>query len=63
MLNDTGLEGIYDFNVDMRPELGTDVFTLWQRALNDQLCLRIESRKGNVPVLVVDDASRMPTEN
>ena len=63
MLNETGLEGIYDFNVDMRPELGTDVFTLWQRALNDQLCLRIESRKGNVPVLVVDDASRMPTEN
>jgi uncharacterized protein (TIGR03435 family) len=63
VLNETGLEGIYDFNVDMRPELGTDVFTLWQRALNDQLCLRIESRKGNVPVLVVDDASRMPTEN
>jgi uncharacterized protein (TIGR03435 family) len=63
VLNETGLEGIYDFSVDMRPELGTDIFTLWQRTLQDQLGLRIESRKGSVPVLVVDDAARNPTEN
>jgi uncharacterized protein (TIGR03435 family) len=43
--------------------LGTDMFASWQRALEDQLGLRIESRKGNVAVLVVDEAARIPTEN
>jgi uncharacterized protein (TIGR03435 family) len=59
----TGLPGIFDFTVDIHPELGTDMFTSWQRALQDQLGLRIESRKENVPVLVVDGAARIPTEN
>ena len=63
VLDKTGLQGIYDFSVDMRPELGTDMFTTWQRALHDQLGLRIESRRGDVTVLVVDDAARVPTEN
>jgi uncharacterized protein (TIGR03435 family) len=63
VLDKTGLAGIFDFNVDIRPELGTDGFTSWQRALQDQLGLRIESRKGNVPVVVVDEASKIPTEN
>jgi uncharacterized protein (TIGR03435 family) len=52
VLDKTGLPGIFDFNVDMHPELGTDMFTSWQRALEDQLGLRIESRKDNVTVLV-----------
>jgi uncharacterized protein (TIGR03435 family) len=63
VLDKTGLAGIFDFNVDIHPELGTDMFTSWQRALEDQLGLRIESRKGNVTVLVVDEAARIPTEN
>ena len=63
VLDKTGFAGIFDFNVDIRPELGTDGFTSWQRALQDQLGLRIESRKGNVPVVVVDEASKIPTEN
>jgi uncharacterized protein (TIGR03435 family) len=63
VLNKTGLPGIFDFSVDIHPELGTDMFTSWQRALEDQLGLRIESRKGNVAVLVVDEAARIPTEN
>ena len=63
VLNKTGLPGIFDFGVDIHPELGTDMFTSWQRALEDQLGLRIESRKGNVAVLVVDEAARIPTEN
>jgi uncharacterized protein (TIGR03435 family) len=63
VLDKTGLPGIYDFSVDMHPELGTDGFTLWQRALEDQLGLRLENRKGNVEVLVVDSASKIPTEN
>ena len=63
VLDKTGLPGIFDFNVDIRPELGTDMFASWQRVLQDQLGLRIESRKGNVDVLVVDEAARIPTEN
>ena len=63
VLDKTGLPGIFDFSVDIHPELGTDMFTSWQRALEDQLGLRIESRKGNVAVLVVDEAARTPTEN
>jgi uncharacterized protein (TIGR03435 family) len=63
VLNKTGLPGIFDFSVDIHPELGTDRFTSWRRALEDHLGLRIESRKGNVAVLVVDEAARIPTEN
>jgi uncharacterized protein (TIGR03435 family) len=63
VLDKTGLPGIFDFSVDIHPELGTDMFTSWQRALEDQLGLKIEGRKGNVSVLVVDNAARIPTEN
>jgi uncharacterized protein (TIGR03435 family) len=63
VLDETGLEGIYDFSVDIHPEPGTDSFTAWQRALDEQLGLRIESRKGDVPVRVVDDALKVPNPN
>jgi uncharacterized protein (TIGR03435 family) len=63
VLDKTGLPGIFDFSVDIHPELGTDMFALWQRALEDQLGLRIEGRRGNATVLVVDAAERIPTEN
>ena len=63
VLDKTGLLGTYDFSVDIHPELGTDLFTLWQRVLQDQLGLTLENRKGNVEVLVVDQAEKMPTEN
>lgn len=63
VLDKTGLRGVYEFSVDLRPELGTDAFTAWKRALEEQLGLRIESRKGDVPVVVVDDAAEIPTAN
>jgi uncharacterized protein (TIGR03435 family) len=63
VLDKTALSGIYDFNVDIKPELGTDGFTIWKRVLQDQLGLKLESRRGEVPVVVVDNASRIPTEN
>ena len=63
VLDRTGLQGIFDFTVDIRPELGTDMFTAWERFLEDRLGLRMENRKGNIEVLVVDDAARVPTEN
>jgi len=63
VVDKTALAGIFDFSVDMRPEPGTDMFTAWQRALEDQLGLRIESRKENVDVMIVDGAARMPSAN
>lgn len=63
VLDETGLQGIYEFNADLHPELGTDLFTAWKRVLEDQLGLKIESRKGDVAVVIVDDAARIPTEN
>jgi uncharacterized protein (TIGR03435 family) len=63
VLDKTGLQGIYELSVDLRPELGTDAFTAWKRALGDQLGLKIESRKGDVAVVVVDDAAKIPTVN
>lgn len=63
VLDKTGLQGIYDFSADLRPELQTDIFTAWKRALEDQLGLKIESRMDNVAVVVVEDASKIPTAN
>jgi uncharacterized protein (TIGR03435 family) len=63
VLNKTGLEGTYDFSVDQRPELGTDAFTGWKRVLENQLGLEIESRRAEVPVIVVDAADSAPTAN
>jgi uncharacterized protein (TIGR03435 family) len=63
IVDKTGLPGIFDFSVEMRPELGTDMFSAWQRALRDQLGLDLESRKGYLSILVVESAAKIPTEN
>lgn len=63
VLDKTGLQGVYDISVPMGPELGTDAFTAWKRVLAEQLGLKIESRKDDVSVVVVDDVARMPTGN
>ena len=63
VLDKTGLPEIFDFSIKIQPELGTDMFTLWQRALHEQLGLRLESRKERVQFLVVDYAAKIPTEN
>ena len=63
VLDKTGLQGIYEFSVDVKPELGTDAFTAWKRALEDQLGLKIESRKDDVAVVIVDSAEKIPTGN
>jgi len=63
VVDKTGLRGTFDFSVDIHPELGTDAFTLWQRALQAQLGLSIESRKENLGILVVDSAARTPSPN
>ncbi len=63
VLDKTALSGFYDFYVDIKPELGTDGFTIWKRVLQEQLGLRLDSRRGEVPVVVVDNAARIPTGN
>ena len=63
VLDKTGLAGIYDFSVAIHPELNADGFTVWQRALDEQLGLRLESRKGEVEVRVVDSVARVPSAN
>jgi uncharacterized protein (TIGR03435 family) len=63
VLDKTGLPGIYDIGLDIRPERGADMFTLWQRFLQDKLGLRLESRRSAVDVLVVEDEEKVPTAN
>jgi uncharacterized protein (TIGR03435 family) len=63
VLDMTQLHGTYEFSVDLKPELGTDAFTAWKRALDEQLGLKMEGVKTDVPIVVVDDASKIPTAN
>jgi uncharacterized protein (TIGR03435 family) len=63
VLDKTGLSGLYDIPNSIRPELGADMFQLWQRVLQDQLGLKLESRKSKVEVLVVERAEKMPVAN
>jgi uncharacterized protein (TIGR03435 family) len=63
VVDKTGLDGVYDFDIDLRPELGTDQFTGWQRALREQLGLRLESQNAKIEMLVVTHADRVPVTN
>jgi len=63
VLDKTGLEGIYDIRVDLKPEPGVDSYTLWQRLLQDRLGLKLESRKAKMEVVVIDGAEKTPTSN
>jgi len=63
VVDKTGLSGVYDFNFEMKFDLGVDPLALWQPVLQQQLGLRLESRKSMVDVVVVDSADRNPTAN
>ena len=63
VIDKTGLDGVYDIDIELKPELGTDQFTQWQRALKEQLGLKLESQKAMVEVLVVTGAERVPAAN
>src|SRR5262245_41528213 len=58
----TGLHGIYERNLDTKSEV-MDMFTSWQRFLQENCGLKLESRKSQVPVLVVEKAERIPVSN
>jgi uncharacterized protein (TIGR03435 family) len=70
----TGLEGFYEIHLEWTPETlavpgaaegaagaqsGPSVYT----ALQEQLGLKLESRKGPLDILIVDHAEKTPTAN
>ena len=56
--DETGLAGRFALRVTLTPEAGGDAFALWQRALQDQLGLKLESRHGEVTLLHIDHVER-----
>jgi uncharacterized protein (TIGR03435 family) len=66
VLDQTGLQGFYDIDLRWTPDdapEGTDTGPPIFRAIQEQLGLRLESRKDGVDVLVVDRADRVPVAN
>jgi uncharacterized protein (TIGR03435 family) len=77
VIDETGLKGKYDFTVDMAPYVSDDmmkhqagsapvmpdIFGIAQAALQEQLGLKLESKKAEVSLIVVDKAERTPSEN
>lgn len=67
VVDKTGLDGVFDFTLDWTPDSDLqkhpdgppDIFT----ALQEQLGLKLEARKGPVEVFVVDHVEKIPSEN
>ena len=67
VIDKTGLDGVFDFSLEWTPEADVQknpdgppsIFV----ALQEQLALKLEAKKGPVEVLVVDHAEKVPTDN
>ena len=76
LTDSTGLTGEYDFTLEFVPDPHWQMRTGWTpppqagddgptifSAVSDQLGLKLDSRKGQVSVLVVDSADKVPVQN
>ena len=70
VVDSTGLDGLYDFNLDLRAAAGPwsseaerQTAPTVSTVLEEQLGLKLESRKQPIDVWVVDNANRHPTVN
>ena len=63
VFNMTGLEGDYSFALYFTPESGDSSEPFLFAAIQEQLGLKLEARKGPVELLVIDHIERIPTEN
>jgi uncharacterized protein (TIGR03435 family) len=63
VVDQTHIEGIHDISLYIRADEGGDTFTVWRRALREQLGLGLESRNTGVDVLVISHADRFLTGN
>ena len=62
VIDKTGLEGFYGFNLDYASTLGDDTRPDLFAALQEQLGLKLESTRGPIQILVVDHAEK-PSAN
>ncbi len=62
VMDETGLKGKYDFRLVYSPGLGDTTGPSLFTALQEQLGLKLESKKGPVEVIVIDGAE-IPSEN
>jgi uncharacterized protein (TIGR03435 family) len=63
VVDQTGLDGVYNFDLDWTPENSDDAHPNIFIALQEQLGLKLEARKAPVAVLVVDHLEKAPSEN
>ena len=72
VINMTGLKGRFDFTMDISPYITEeltkqnsppDIIAIAMVAIQEQLGLKLESRKVPVEILVIDRAEKTPTEN
>jgi uncharacterized protein (TIGR03435 family) len=68
VMDSTGLKGRYDIHIDATAYANSsggqmDVMSLLFTALQQQLGVKLESRKGTPEILIVDSAEKTPTEN
>ena len=65
----TGLKGRYDIRIETisyttaAPSDAMDAVGIMVTALQEQLGIKVESRKDTVDMLIVDHAEKIPTEN
>ena len=75
VVDETGLKGRFDFTIDVSPYISEvlakrsegnaipDIIALGITAIQEQLGLKIDSRKMPVEILAIDQIVKIPTEN